>query len=342
MRIKREIVYTPRWLYRFFAFLERLPIPLWALGLSIILIGGLAMHLDAWRQGLVPAGQFNRYLATVSLWNVGYPAVWIYLDRRARVALREFFRNQRKSKSELETILADFISIPSIIASLLFLFGMFFGVLYLPDAINFQPLIGRVLPIWDYFSWIPITGLVFMLLYRTLRQAYLIPRLFQQIDVDIFNPEPVYVLSRYGAQAAVILFLVSYALLYSSLPDILFAPAGLVYNLLITGTSLIYFFAPLASINRHMRRQKEKLLGLISEDQKAINTRLHISVNSKKFAELSDLRTAVSALKDQHEVVQKLPTWPWQSDTLRNLLTPLLIPVLVYLMSRFLGSMFGI
>jgi len=292
----------------------------------------------------VPVGEFDRYLFTVSFWNVGYPAVWIYLDRRARSALTEFFRNQRKSQSEIETIVTDFISVPSLTAHLLFLAGMLFGYLYLPEAMKLEPLIGQVLPIWDLFSWIPITGLVFMLLYRTIRQAFLIPRFFRLIDVDIFNPAPVYVLSRFAAQAAVILFVINYALLYSSLPNLLFSfsLSSLTYNLLIMGTTLFYFFTPLTSINRRMRRDKDRLLAGISEDQKKINTKLHASVNSKKFTDLSDLHTAVSALKDQREVVQKLATWPWQTETLRNLFTPLLIPIVVYLVSRVLGVLFGL
>ena len=300
------------------------------------------MHLSAWRQGLVPVGEFNRYLATVSLWNVGYPAVWMYLDRRARLALREFFGDSRKSQPEFEMFLAEFVSVPRFAAALLFLGGVLLGALYLPETKQIQPLVGQVLPIWDLFSWIPITGLIFMLLYRTLRQAFLIPRLFRLSEINIFDPARVYAMSRYGSQAAVVLFIVNYALFYSSLPDFLFSTSGLGYQIFIIGTSLIYFFAPLTSINRRMRREKQLLLAEIGRDQMRINTRLHIAVNTKKFADLSDLRTAVSALKDQREVVQNLPTLPWQSDTLRNLLAPLILPVGVYLASRYLGGVFGL
>lgn len=334
-------VYTPRWLYRFFAFLEGLPIPLWLLGLLIIVIGGLAMHLDAWRQGLVLVGEFNTYLASVSLFNVGYPALWIFLDRRARRAVKDFFQNRGKSPSEIEAIVADFISLPPLAANLVFLGGTLFGYLGLPDVKLLQPLIGKVLPLWDLISWLPISGLMFMFIYRVLRQAYLIHRYFRTIDVDIFNPSAVYILSRYASQVSIALLIITYGLLLSSLPTLLFNPVGFLYQILIIVPSLVFFFAPLASINQRMRREKEKLLAEIGKDQKAINAKLHVSVNSKKYVYLSELRTAVSALKDQREVVQKLPTWPWQTDTLRNLFTPLLIPITVYLIQRFLGGLFG-
>ncbi len=240
MGVKQKIAYTPRWLYRFFAFLERLPIPLWVLGLSITLIGGLAMHLDAWRQGLLPVGEFNSYLATVSLFNVSYPALWIFLDRRARLAVKGFFQNHGKTQTEVEAIYADFISIPPLAANLLFLGGTLVGYLGLPSAKALQPLAGKVLPLWDLISWLPITGVVFMFIYRTFRQAFLIPRLFRKIEVDIFNPAPVYILSRYSSQVSIVLLIINYGLLLSSLPTLLDTPIGFVYQIFIIVPSFIF------------------------------------------------------------------------------------------------------
>ncbi len=341
MPAKRSPRPTPRWLYWFFDLLRRSPIPLWLLGLLIIIIGGVAMHLDAWNKGLVPNGQFNRYLATVSLFNVGYFAVWIWLDARARVALAAFFRNQRKSGSEFEIIWADFVSVPSLTATLVFAAGMLFGYLSLPQSRELQPLIGQVLPIWDLFSWIPVTGLVFMLLYRTLRQAFLIPRFFGEIDVDIFNPAPVYALSRYASQAAIILLVINYGLILSSFPEVLLTPLGLFYQVLIFGSSLIYFFAPLASINQRMRSAKGELLAELGGDVKRVVQRVHQGVGKLQFGKVNEMRTTIGALKDELDIVQKIPTWPWQPETLRNLLTPLLVPIFIYVAQRYLGTLFG-
>jgi hypothetical protein len=341
MTAKQKPRRTPAWLYWFFDLLRRSPVPLWLLGLLIIIAGGIAMHLDAWNKGLVPNGQFNRYLATVSLFNVGYIAVWMWLDARARVALAAFFRNQRKSQAEVEDVWADFVSIPTLTATLIFLGGMSLGYLSLPQSIALQPLIGRVLPIWDLFSWIPVTGLVFMLLYRTLRQAFLFPRFFREIGVDIFNPAPVYAMSRYASQAAIILFVINYGLLFSSLPDVLFTPLGLIYQMLIVGSCLIYFFAPLASINQRMRSAKGELLAELGGDVKRVVQRVHQGVGKLQFGKVNEMRTTIGALKDELEIVQKIPTWPWQPETLRNLLTPLLLPIVIYLTQRYVGTFFG-
>lgn len=341
MPAKQKAKRTPVWLFWFFDLLRRNPIPLWLLALLIILIGGIAMHLDAWNKGLVPNGQFDRYLASVSLYNVVYIAVWMWLDTRSRAALAAFFSYQRKSKAEFESIWADFVSVPSLTASLIFIGGMFIGYLGLPQAKSLQPLIGKVLPVWDLFSWIPVTGLIFLLIYRTLRQAFLIPRFFREIDVDIFNPMPVYAMSRYASQAAVVLFVINYALMVSSIPDILFTPLGLVYQILIIGPSLIYFFAPLASVNQRMRAAKGELLAELGGDVKRVVQRIHAGVGKLQFGKVNEMRATIGALKDELEIVQKIPTWPWQPETLRNLLAPLLLPIFIYLAQRYLGTLFG-
>lgn len=338
---RKTAVYTPRWLYRFFAFLEQLPIPLWLLGFLVGFIGGLVLHLDAWRQGLLPVGEFNWYLATTTFLTIGYIVLWMFLDRQARIALNDFYHSRNIGPSELETIRANFISLSPWSANLAFLVGLLGSYFTFPVDVMNQPLLGQVLPILGVVNYFLLGGIGMMLLYRLLRQAFLIPRFFRQIDVNLFNPKPVYALSRYASSGSIAWLLINYMLLLSTSPDSLFTPSNVIAQILFVGGALIFFFAPLASINQRMRREKELLLSKIGEDQKIINAKLHTLVNTKSFAGHAELRNMVSALKEQREVLQKLPTWPWQTDTLRNVFTPLLIPITVYLIQRFLGGLFG-
>ncbi len=332
--------YTPRWLYRLFALIQRLPVRGWALALLVAVLGGLGMHLDAWRQGLLPWGQLDSYLASTSLYIVVYPGLWMVLDQRARVALKDFFRATRKSQAGFEAVYADFISLPSLWAALVFVLGSLLGFL-IYDGVE-SPFVRRVLPAWDLISWVPITGIMLMLFCRMLRQAVLMPRLFTEIKVNLFDPSPVYALSRYASQVSVALLIINYVLLYASLPDeLLFEPAAIVFQIIVVSASLAYFFAPLASINQRMRRAKERLLAELGRDLEEVYGRVHAAVQSKKFAHLGELRNSIAALKDELEIIRRIPTWPWQPDTLRNLFTPMLLPVIVYLAQRFFGSALG-
>ena len=335
------VVYTPRWLYRFFAFIQRLPIRGWLLVVLVTIVGGLAMHLDAWRQGLLPVGQLNSYLITVSLYIVAYPGIWMLLDQRARVALKDFFQAKAKNRASFEARVAAFVSLPSIPANIVFLLGSLSGVVLFQGVQQTSPLVGRVLPLWDLISWIPITGIMFMLIYRMLRQAVLIPRLFAEIEVNLFDPSPVYALSRYASQASVALLVINYALVFASVPDFAFTAEAVLFQILVITASLVFFFAPLASINQRMRRAKGHLLAEIGRDLEDMYGRVRRAVKTEKFDRVGELRNAISALKDEIETIRKTPTWPWQPDALRNLLAPMLLPIIVYLVQRFFGSMLG-
>jgi len=333
-------VYTPRWLYRLFALIRRLPIRGWALALLVAVLGGAAMHLEAWRQGLLPWGQLDSYLASTSLYIVVYPGIWMVLDQRAWVALKDFFGSKHKSQARFEAVYADFISLPSFWANLVFVLGMLLGFLFY-DGVE-SPFVGRVLPLWDLISWVPITGIMLMLFYRSLRQAFLMPRLFDEIEVNLFDPSAVYALSRYASQASVALLVINYVLLFASLPNLLSEPIAIVFQIVIISASLAYFFLPLASINQRMRRAKERLLSEIGRDLEEVYARVHGAVRNKKFARVAEMRNSIAALKDELEIIQRKPTWPWQPGTLLNLFTPMLIPVIVYLMQRFFGAIFGL
>ncbi len=104
---------------------------------------------------------------------------------------------------------------------------------------------------------------------------------------------------------------------------------------------LLIFFAPLLGISARMRATKESLLARTGNNLRNLSERLNKSVERGKFAEVDKLRGSLSALREERELIQKTPTWPWQPETLRNVLTPLLIPVIVYLVQRYVGSMFG-
>jgi hypothetical protein len=178
---------------------------------------------------------------------------------------------------------------------------------------------------------------------RSTRQVVIVRRMLSKMDADVFNPGAIYSLSRYCANVAGIIFILNYALILLTFPALFFSGAfGYFLQAAYITLMLLLFIAPLTQINNRMRSEKEELLSQLGSDMKRLNAKLHESVNSKNFAGLGDLRNAISALKDQREVALKLPTWPWQPDTLRNLLTPLLIPVVVYLIHRFLGGFFGL
>lgn len=335
--------YHPIWVYRFFAFIDRLPIPGWLLCLLIVVLVGVANQFVAWQQGDLPFGQVNPYLASVGLYLVLMPFLWSYLTGRSQRALLDFFQGSGKSHAHVQTVISDFNSLPGWELIILLLIGLILGLFaYYKAAVPLVPVSAQVFPFISLLSFTSTSGVGIPLIIRQARQIALIKRLYEELEVDIFNLRPVYVLSRYASLVSIIMLIMMYGLQSIVFPSFLFTPIGIFFQFLIVTSALCLFFFPLADVNRVMRRAKERMLSELNDDLKHVQQRVHRSVASKGLAKISDLRTAVSALKEEIEIVQKIRTWPWQTETLRNLLTPLLIPIFVYLVQRVLGGVLGL
>jgi hypothetical protein len=338
----QKLGYSPRWLYWLLDRLNALRIQPWIIATGFVAIVGLLRHWIAWKSGLLPAGGFSALLAFNPVFIVAYPLAWIFLDRKAETALRRFYSDTKLSQSAFESKLRDFVSIPELPATLFFLVGIAMGFAGYKAGQSASPLSGRVLPVIDMLAFILGNAFPAMMGYRIFLNIVRMRKMFAETKADIFNPGRIYALSRYAATFALVFLLLTFGLSIISLPNLLNTTFGVAVQIGIFPMVFALFFAPLSQINLRMREEKERLLSQIGSDQKEINAKLHNAIADKQFKGLSDLRNAVSVLKEQRDVIQKLPTWPWEQDTFRNLFLPLLIPVFVYLVQRFLGGLLGL
>jgi hypothetical protein len=333
----------PRWLLRFFQVVERVPIPKWLLSMLIIFLSSLLHHLVAWKNGYVDQGQFDLSLSTHGLYFVVVPFIWIFLANRAVQDLKIFFSDTGKNEEETRDIVADFNSLPELSSAFVVAIGGlngFFNYQYL--GIEAIPLSEVVLPGFSALTWIISAIMGYMVIARMIRQASLMRTFYGEIEVDLFRPERIYALSRYGAIASAALPLMFYLLVLVSFPTFIFTPVGVVSQLLVLFTIILLFFIPLSGINRRMRQAKDDLLNNVNEDLRDLNARIHSTAKAGDYAELEKYQAPLSTLRNSREMIKAIPTWPWQPRTLRNLLAPLLFPVLVYLVQVFLDRVMGL
>jgi len=333
--------YTPRWLWRTYRFFERLPIPFWLVGTVVVVASAVAHHLVAWEMGLVPRGRLNPYLSAVGLYAVVVPSVWQLLNRQAMHAFREL--ESRLGKGRIDVTLPRFLSMPAWLALVAVVVGAVGGYLeFHRTAAQLVPMSQVVLPWLGAINWIVTGSVVTLCVFRAVVQIWLLRRLFEQIDLDLFNPAPVYTLSRCCAAYAVTGLLVGHGLVLLSMPSYYLSTSGLLYVGIVTLVAIVIFVAPLSAVHGRMRLAKEALLGQIGEDQKRINDRLHVAINHDSLTDIDQLRLAVAALKEQREVLERLPVWPWRGQTIRGLVPALLVPLIVYLSQRLLSMTLGI
>jgi hypothetical protein len=333
--------YSPRWLYRFFAFLESLPVRPWALAAVVTLAVAAVTHWVAWERGVLPFGKLNLFLSVIGLFSVIGPAQWHYLTQSARPAITDFFIGRANSR-QIEKTLADFVSLPPFWGTLFFALGGLSGYLGATRIMAIMlPISASVLPGLGLLASVLGGGFIFILIARIIRQSLLTRRFYLEMEVDLFNPSPIYSLSRYAVASIISLLVGTDLLQIIVLPTIMFTPLGLLSQVFLNGALWIFFVAQLLGVNGRMRRAKERLLAELGKDVERVYNDVHAAVGKKGYAAVGHMQASIATLKNEQDILQKIPTWPWQPETLRNLLTPLLIPVIVYLVQRFLGAALG-
>ncbi len=104
----------------------------------------------------------------------------------------------------------------------------------------------------------------------------------------------------------------------------------------------VTFVLPLLGMHRRMVEEKTRLESEANQRLEAAIAELHRRVDAGDLTDMTELYRAIGGLEIELEMVAKIPTWPWQPGTLRVALSPLLLPVAVWLIQRLLERLAGL
>jgi hypothetical protein len=62
-------------------------------------------------------------------------------------------------------------------------------------------------------------------------------------------------------------------------------------------------------------------------------------VNANAHENIGDLETALKALTSERLLVRSISTWPWDPGTLRGFVSTLLVPIVLWLVTRLLEGL---
>jgi hypothetical protein len=191
-----------------------------------------------------------------------------------------------------------------------------------------------------YFDFAFQISLALIFGYRIIRQLRMVSRLYETTsNIDLFNLEPVYALSTHTAKTGLIFLLIVYSNLILS-PDTLQFSVAFIMLAILTLIATAAFFLPLRGINKRLVDEKKGMLREIHQRIKTGFGKVERSFDGDSLGEISELRTAISALEGQKAYVEKIPTWPWQPSTLRGFLTAVLLPLGIWGVQQVLYRLF--
>lgn len=340
--------YSPSWADRLTGWIDRLPGPAWLyyVGVSVALI--LIRAAAAWSDGSYAFGDFfPRHVLDAA--SVLYPLfVLHYLDNLAGTALSDFRPVLTSDDAGYENLRYQLTTMPARPVLVWSVIGLAFGLaqpLMLTEG-QIQELKLYTSPAATGFD-IGTSGLAWLFnaifAYHTIRQLRLVSRIYtKHTNVNIFETGPLYTLSRVTALTAIAILLIAY--LYSAVSGgwkIETAGDAMVAGSFNLG-GLATFVWPLWGAHRLLQNEKAQRKRAVARRMEAITDELHSRLDSRDLKEMDRLKDGLDSLVIERSVLDKVSTWPWEPETARVMITAVLLPMILWVVTRILERFLGL
>jgi hypothetical protein len=345
-----ELPYPPSWMDRLIAWIEHLPLPSWFFYLIVLLIGLLIEHIIQWMDGSLPMGSISPALLAEAPFLVFAPAVYQYLNTTALQALREFRPALQIDDAQyaiLEYRITTVPARPALIATILSVVLAAINLLASPAAYGISSWTSTATATILALFLILQAPFYLILIYHSLRQLSLVASIHAMVkQINLFQLFPVYAFSSLTARtglAIILLIYYSYFFFYDlnvrgSTPGFL----GVVSYLPFFLVALACFVLPLLGMHHRLAQEKSRLLAESNRRLELALSDLHERIDGGEYDKVDIIQKTLSALRLEHDVLEKISTWPWKTETLRSFLTIIALPIIMYLISRFIGRLVGL
>jgi hypothetical protein len=336
--------YRPNALSRFLAWANDLP---WrGLWLYPLLAAGLLAWSQGilWATGVLPVGTLHPLLATGVVYAPYILAALAYINRSSERALAAFWPATGWPDAQREDWRYAFVNSPAgntvaaLVLGLVAATGAFLSAP--PDALGGGSraiLFVAYLPA-AFFGY----SLVLVAVMHTSRQLRLVSRIHREATaIDPFDRVPVYAFSYLTVRTALVYLLSGY---YALTVNGSFQAGNLVgiAVLVVTfGLGLACFVLPLWGIHDRLGHEKELLLRQVEGRLSRIGEEMYRRIDGGQFDSTKVVSEALAGVLALRERIVRLPTWPWPPQLFRGFLSALLLPVIVYILSRAIGGRIG-
>ena len=273
-------------------------------------------------------------------------AVLHYLDDRADAALTTLRPALKASEEECRRLRYQVTTLPArptllVSLAILISFMVMEHVVWrsLPssfDALAASPISWALLYILYRLLW----WLFGTFIYHTIHQLRVINRIFtRRTRINLFRMRPLYAFSSVTALTAVSLTIIPYAWMAINPAPLTTTTIGIMFP--ITALALASFVWPLLGVHQLLVEEKGRLLDEISLRSETAMVELLRRMDEGKLEGMSDLSEAIASLETEQNALKRIPTWPWQPETVRSLITALGLPlglwIAQYVLQRILG-----
>lgn len=337
-----ERPYAPSWVDRLTGWLEGLPGPTWLAYATVTIVGVVLSLVEPLMDGVTD----TVVVATAIFWGVTLPFTLWLLHALASVAGAAFdaFR-------------------PSLDATAAEAARLRYGLTVIPARPAWVILIGTVLATPLYYIGDPegsgviglspigmglralsevfFGALILVLLVQSFRQLRSVHRIHASATrVDLFQPAPLYAFSILTSRTAMVIALVFVVPTLVAAGTNSAAASALLIVLPWLGLGVVaaalVFVVPLWGMQRRIADEKHRLQTVVGGRIESTIAAMHERIDADDPAGARSQHEVLQALVMERDLVDKLPTLPWRPGTLGALVSAVVAPLGVFVLTRFL------
>lgn len=328
------VPYAASWFDRLKAWIESLRGPWW---LYYVLFGLILLSLHLlldWQSGIVYGNLTQFYFVLITTGSAYVLALSHFLDRTAWRALATFRPALTLSDAEYQALAYRLTAMPAVPTLLWSLVGSLWVILALGFGfVPFQLLKANASPWWYAFNAgteLLLWFIIGMFGYRTLRQLNLVKNIYDEhTHINLFKLGPLYSLSGLTARTALGLAILGYGAVITG--SQISSTASLILTVVGSLGVLVCFLVPLLGIHRRLAEEKEQVLARIMTRLDILITQVQGDIDGGRLDRATALKDQTTSIETQSRLLEKIPTWPWQPDTFRIIITALLLPIVLFI-----------
>lgn len=103
---------------------------------------------------------------------------------------------------------------------------------------------------------------------------------------------------------------------------------------------ILIFTLPLIGMRNRLIKEKSQRLKQINEFLQLTIERIHSKINDQEDTDMQEANSTMSALIQERALIEKVSTWPWDTGTIRGFVSTLLLPIVIWLITRLLERFF--
>jgi hypothetical protein len=338
------VPYAPSWIDRTMAWIETLPLPVWVGYILLYLLATLYVQVGVWLSGSPSFNADIRYPLANAVWMAVPIAALHYLSAEGKRALAAFRRAMNADDETVRRLEYRLTRIPkwpvlginAALALILILLTSRDPALVAPEPLS--PITMLMLLAYSSlgFSFVPI------FVYQTLRQLRVVAEMYAMVEhVNVFNLQPLYVLSGLTAKtAAAWILLANLTLVLNVVFN--FGMQGMELSFTIplllaqVFFALLAFIVPLWGVHRRIEQDKDRVLEQNSRRLESAYRELERRMAEGDLADMDAFHKGAMALMAFRKEIESISTWPWQPATFRGFLSAVLLPIFLFVVQQAL------